>query len=242
LQLRITTYGHILPLAALFVFGAEKCLEPLSSEDALRAGRENSPATQGSPRVFADPSLSNFENVEFRAVKRYSALYGVDYRLILAIIKQESQFDEEALSGRGAIGLMQIMPVTATEIRDKLDLAGTDHPVENIRAGVYYFSKLYSHFKGARARDRLRLALAAYNAGPARIGDAQVLAAYIGENPGSWSSIQSTLPLLSKRCYSLHETVWPNGKPPSGYFGEAHQTIDYVSSVVKTYSEYQSAM
>ncbi|HYQ87947.1 MAG TPA: transglycosylase SLT domain-containing protein [Bacteroidota bacterium] len=242
MHFRITTYGHILPLAALFVFGAEKCFDPLLPEDVLKAVRENSATTETSGTVAGDPSLLNFENVEFRAVKRYSALYGVDYRLILAIIKQESQFDEQARSGRGAIGLMQVMPVTAMEIRDKLDLAGTGHPIENIRVGVYYFSKLYSRFKGAKARDRVRLALAAYNAGPARICDAQVLAAYIGENPGSWSSIQSTLPLLSKRCYSLHETVWPNGKPPSGYFGEANQTIDYVSSVVRTYSEYQSAM
>ncbi len=180
--------------------------------------------------------------MSFEAVKSYSAMYGVDYRLILAIIKQESRFDRQAVSGRGARGYMQIMPVTNSELREELELSPPELPLENIRAGVYYFSKLYALFPGVSENDRLSFALAAYNAGPSRIYDAQELAAYIGENAQCWSSVQSILPLLSKRYYSLHETIWEAGRPPSGYFGESHQTIGYVHNVLKNYAFYQSVM
>ncbi len=100
------------------------------------------------------------------------------------------------------------MPVTNSEISEELDMKESYLPDENLKAGIYYFSKLYELFKGETEEDRLSLALAAYNAGPSRIYDAQELAAYLGENPSRWSSIQTMLPLLSKRYYSLHQSVW----------------------------------
>ena len=48
---------------------------------------------------------------------------------------------------------MQIMPFTGSELREELDLCGPELPVENIRAGIYYFSKLYSLFPGAGQGD-----------------------------------------------------------------------------------------
>ena len=228
--------------ATLTVFGVVICFAPLSSDDFLKLRREQVFNTSAISGPLNNPPLPGFEQVNFEAVKHYAAMYGIDYRLVLAIIKQESQFDGQALSERGARGYMQIMPVTDSEIRGELDLTDLELPAENIRAGVYYFSKLYALFPGAGECDRLSLALAAYNAGPARIYDAQELAAYIGEDAGNWTSVESILPLLSKRYYSLHQTVWAGGRPPSGYFGEAHQTIDYVHSVLKNYAAYQSLM
>jgi hypothetical protein len=226
----------------LSVFSVAVCLAPLSTGDILKIREEQKLVKQLALAASADLVVPGFEKVSFEAVKHYSAMYGVDYRLILAIIKQESRFDHQALSERGAKGYMQIMPVTNSEIREELELSEPELPLENIRAGVYYFSKLYSLFPGASESDRLSLALAAYNAGPARIYDAQELAAYIGEDAHSWSSVESILPLLSKRYYSLHETVWEAGHPPSGYFGESHQTIGYVRNVLKSYAFYRSVM
>ncbi len=90
-------------------------------------------------------------------IRRYARKYGVEPALIKAIIHAESQFNPYAISKKGARGLMQLMPETARDlaVRNVFD------PEENIRAGVVYFKRLLSKFKGD-----LRLSLAAYNAGP----------------------------------------------------------------------------
>lgn len=178
---------------------------------------------------------------EFHVAMECAQEYGVDPLLVFSIIRQESQGNYDAVSPRGAVGLMQIMPVTYSEIFDDLELEATQLPKENIRAGVYYFSKLMELFKDSSPEDRIRLALGSYNAGPARIYDAQELSAYLGENPHCWSNIRHALPLLSKRYYSLHATVWSDGKPRSGFFGEWRQTVNYVESAMKIYGDLQRA-
>lgn len=175
----------------------------------------------------------------FNNVKRYSDEFGIDYRLVLAVIKHESQFNPDATSSRGAEGLMQLMPVTHAEIVEKLDNTDTVQEGNNIRNGIYYLSRLFDLFSGDNSEDRLCLTLAAYNAGPSRIYNAQELAAYLGENPNDWSVIEKIMPLLSKRYYSLHQMVWITGKPPSGSFGSWRQTIAYVQNIQKTYQEFK---
>lgn len=141
---------------------------------------------------------------QFQLIKKYSDGFGVDFKLIMAIIKHESQFDQNAISARGAIGLMQLMPLTSNEITILLNRRIADSLEENIRNGIYYFSKLLDLFSDLDTHDIICLALAAYNAGPSRVYDAEELAAYMEENPKDWSAIQSALPLLSKRFYLLH--------------------------------------
>jgi soluble lytic murein transglycosylase len=85
---------------------------------------------------------------------------GVDSRLLKAMIKAESDFDPRAVSRKGAMGLMQIMP----ENFKMLDLENPFDPWQNIRAGAQYFKKLYERFNG-----KLALTLAAYNAGPTAV-------------------------------------------------------------------------
>jgi membrane-bound lytic murein transglycosylase MltF len=136
---------------------------------------------------------------------------------------------------------MQLMPVTQSEIMEELGIGDRYMPQQNLQAGIYYFSKLMDLFKGARSEDRLALALAAYNAGPGRVYDAQKLAAYLNEDPNSWASISIVLPLLSVRYSSLHQSVWDSGHPSSGHFGSAKQTIQYVAQVMKSYRLYASA-
>ncbi|MFI5253486.1 MAG: transglycosylase SLT domain-containing protein [Bacteroidota bacterium] len=166
--------------------------------------------------------------------------YDIDYRLIYSIIKQESRFQSDAVSDHGATGLMQVMPVCSSE--NDTDAADIDLsvPEDNIQAGISYFASMMELFKKASPEDQIELALAAYNAGPARIYDAMEVAAYMGENPLKWLPVRNALPLLSMRYYSLHQLVWKDGKPKAGYYGEYHETVSYVESVIKYYSEYKA--
>jgi hypothetical protein len=91
-----------------------------------------------------------------RHIDRYSSLHRLDPELVKAVIQTESGYNERALSDRGAMGLMQLMPETAAELKidDPYD------PEENIRGGTTYLARLLNRF------GRLEVALAAYNAGP----------------------------------------------------------------------------
>ena len=113
------------------------------------------------------------------------------------------------------------------------------HPNDNIRGGVYYLRKLYNLFPGAQEGDRIRLTLAAYNAGMGRVFDAQALAAHLGMNPLSWESVKSTLPLLSRRNQALHRTVWSQERPRSGWFANPGETLQYVENVMNNYDDYR---
>ncbi len=91
-----------------------------------------------------------------QAVERTSRKYQVDPRLVNAIIQVESQYNVHAVSPKGAMGLMQLVPATAERF-------GVHHPFdpsENIRGGVSYLRYLLNLFN-----DDLPLTLAAYNAG-----------------------------------------------------------------------------
>ena len=91
-----------------------------------------------------------------RHIESTARWYGVDPLLIKAIIKVESNFNPKAVSKKGAMGMMQLMPDTAKKngVKDAFDAQ------ENIEGGVRYFSKLMLMFN-----HRLTLALAGYNAG-----------------------------------------------------------------------------
>jgi membrane-bound lytic murein transglycosylase F len=204
-----------------------------------------------SDTVLASPEAS-FPKVDVRteaiirrfgpAIKMYSARYGFDWRLILAVMKQESRFAHHAESRRGASGLMQIMPGTEEEVARKLAVVDLSHPENNIRGGIFYLRKLYDLFDGGDEADRIKLTLAAYNAGPSRIFDAQDLAVYLQEQPLSWQPIKDALPLLSKRYYTLHRDVWEGGKPLAGWFGGAKETTHYVDAVIAYYDEYREIL
>ena len=95
-----------------------------------------------------------------KLISNASKEFNVDSRLLKAMIKAESDFDPRAISRKGAMGLMQIMP----ENFKMLDLQNPFDPWQNIRAGAHYFQQLYERFNG-----KLALSLAAYNAGPTAV-------------------------------------------------------------------------
>ena len=115
-----------------------------SKEDV---GEESRAVSFLSPR-----DLKLFDSLIFE----YSKKYQVDSALIKAIIRAESGFNPQAISRKGAKGLMQLMPETAV----RWNVSNVFNPRENIEGGVRYFKYLLSLFN-----NDLRLSLAAYNAG-----------------------------------------------------------------------------
>lgn len=93
-------------------------------------------------------------------ISTYSKMYNVDVALVMAIINNESCFKVKAHSRAGAIGLMQLMPNTAKY----LHVSNPWNPKQNIQGGVKYIAEMLTLFKGNK-----KLALAAYNAGPANV-------------------------------------------------------------------------
>lgn len=96
-------------------------------------------------------------------IDKYSTEYNVDRSLVKAVIFKESRFKETAVSSKGAIGLMQLMPSTALWLMNKLKIE--DYKIEsadnNIRLGTYYLSYLMNLMDSDE-----EYALLAYNAGP----------------------------------------------------------------------------
>lgn len=90
-------------------------------------------------------------------IKEASIRYGLSFSLIKAMIRVESNFNSTAVSRKGALGLMQIMPKNL----ESLDIGDAFDPRQNIMGGARYFRSMIDRFDG-----KLPLALAAYNAGP----------------------------------------------------------------------------
>ena len=109
----------------------------------------------GTPaRVFmpSQADMQKYANI----IQTASKAYGVESSLVHAVISAESQYNPNAVSRTGAMGLMQLMPDTARRygVQNMMD------PTENIHGGVRYLRDLLDMFKG-----RMDLAIAAYNAG-----------------------------------------------------------------------------
>jgi len=151
------TAGDLLPLTPLLTperravtaYQTERDQEvPPATDDAGERGKE-----RGSPPSHA---ANSFDDI----IQRASRSYGVDERLIRAVIRAESGFRVDAVSPAGARGLMQLMPATARQ----LGVSDPFDPEQNVMAGTRFLRDLLKRYGGDVDR-----ALAAYNWGPGNV-------------------------------------------------------------------------
>jgi soluble lytic murein transglycosylase len=124
-----------------------------------------------------------------------------DPALIFSVVRQESAFDQEAVSRAGARGLMQLMPRTALKVARQLRIPYsrrrlTRDPVYNLRLGQAYLQEMVTDYDGS-----LILALAAYNAGPVRVE--RWLRAYGDPGPNIYAAVDwiESIPFTETRNY-----------------------------------------
>jgi soluble lytic murein transglycosylase-like protein len=153
---------RLMTLAALGLFAATDA--QAQSVDWRRAGGDLFGASletagAGAAPTEATPVLADLDQPFGAAIDQAARAHGLDPKLLHALVLTESAYRPDARSPVGAAGLTQLMPATALElgVRDRFD------PVENLRGGADYLARQVLKFGD------LRLALAAYNAGPARV-------------------------------------------------------------------------
>lgn len=117
--------------------------------------------------------------------QKYADKYGFDWILIAALAFQESRFDPDVRSRQGAVGLMQVLPSTGKYLK----IPDVTSPENNVHAGVKYLHHLmetYFPSRGLTDDNRMRLALASYNAGPTNIKRSRQTTEEMGYDPNKW--------------------------------------------------------
>ena len=159
-------------------------------------------------------------------IKKYAKGLGWDWRMVAAVIYQESKFSINSKSHRGAQGLMQVMPQTGK-------VYGVDNlldPEQNILAGTNHLKRLQKIFSkyDLTHEELVKFTLAAYNAGEGRVADCRNLAAAKGLDNTKWGEIVKVIPLMREDSILEEESV------KLGKF-KGYETISYIESVMSHY-------
>lgn len=120
------------------------------------------PQPHPKPPVVRDDPTSDENDALERAIARFSAEAGLPPDLVRAVVWAESDFRQGAVSPKGAIGLMQLMPDTAAELG-----VNPQDSEQNLQGGTAYLRQMLDRFEGDP--EQLLKALAAYNAGPGQV-------------------------------------------------------------------------
>lgn len=159
-------------------------------------------------------------------LKEKAAELGWDWRMLAAIVYQESRFSIKSESHKGAKGLMQLMPAVA----EKYELADPVDPEQNIEAGVKVLAKIKSNWddSGLSETELINFTLASYNAGDGRVKDCWRLAKSKGYDATRWNEVKKVIPLMRDDSIIEEESV------KLGKF-QGRETIMYVDNVMSLY-------
>ncbi len=186
------------------------------------------PATLATPSPTSDPLLEELREPFRRhhtglpaadvgrlvaAIAAESERYGIPPSLVLGVIQIESGFYNFAVSHKGAMGLMQLMPETGRSLAGQLGIPwrGPEtlfDPLVNVRLGIHYLAWLEARF------GRMEVALAAYNWGPGRIGRR-----LRGGAPLPRRYVDDVLDAYG--AHAARSLAWPEATPATGVFTSA---------------------
>lgn len=155
-----------------------------------------------------------------KVFKQYGDQYGIDYLMVTAQGYQESRLDQSVRSASGAVGVMQLLPSTATD--PNVGIPDIHEEEKNIEAGIKYLAFIRERYfddPDMSTLNQTLMALASYNAGPAKVTSLREKAAKQGLNPD----------------------VWFNNVEVVAAKEIGRETVQYVSNIYKYYTTYLMA-
>jgi membrane-bound lytic murein transglycosylase F len=151
---------------------------------------------------------------------------GVDWKLVIAVMAQESRFDPNAVSWAGAVGLMQIIPrfsiITEEELFDE---------EMNIREGIRILKEHLDHYSYLDSTNQISLALATYNSGMGHVADARRIAIDMNRDPNEWTNVERGLLML------MNQQHYMNARHG---FARGIETSNYVRDIMNRYRMYET--
>lgn len=228
----------------------------------LRANRDTGIVKRLEKKWFADRTIAttfgiNPQQPKGLGISRYDYLIQKyareidwDWRLVAAIVWQESRFNPNATSFAGARGLMQVMPSTANDYG--VSAAELYNPETAIKTGVRHLKTLINYWDSGNKiwhpGQRIKFIIASYNAGIGHVEDARRLAAYYNASDQIWDkSVEYYLYYLDNPQFYNHPVVqygYCRGKEPYGYvknivakFLHWGYSVDYYYQAPKDYKD-----
>lgn len=179
-------------------------------------------------KLLKKGDISVFDNLLKKEAKRIN----FDWKLLAAIVYNESHFDPEAESEVGAYGLMQIIPETA----NSYNVSDYFNPDSNVYAGAEYLKYLNKFFSAQPidSTERIKFILAGYNAGPGHVLDAMRLAQKYGKDPNVWDHNVDYYIRNKNKPEFYRDPVVKNG------YCNGVQTYEYVQQVIETWRNYKN--
>ena len=179
------------------------------------------------PATWSSPSAGRLSPYD-ATIRSNAEAIGMDWRLIVAQVFQESRFDPNARSFAGARGVMQVMPATARQVGVPGDLSV---PWINIKAGVKYLGWLIDQMPDSIGEEEKKwFIMASYNVGLGHVYDARELARKQGWDPDLWfNNVERAMILLSNKAYA--------SKARHGYC-RGREPVNYVREIRRRYQGY----
>ncbi|MDO9552435.1 transporter substrate-binding domain-containing protein [Rhodonellum sp.] len=183
--------------------------------------RNNSPFSS-----LAGNKISEYDDL----IKKGAETLGWDWRLLASLVYKESRFDTTATSYAGAVGLLQLMPVTL----ERFGVENPNDPMESLMGGVNFLRYLDKFWRERvpETNERIKFILASYNIGHGHVEDAWKLTRKYGKNTQTWNNVAHYLSLKSDPKFYRDPIV------RSG-FAKGHIAVSYVTDVMITYDSYR---
>lgn len=207
----------------------EKLAYDITPEE-INSESETAVTAAGTTVVAAPYTISEYDGI----MRRIGKEEGQDWLLMSAIAYSESRFQSHLVSHRGAIGLMQIMPIVGRQF--DVEVEQIAEVETNIRLAGKLLTKIETMLKLSPLtpeNDRMSIILACYNGGVGHVADARRLARSNGEDCNSWEVVAR---YLKKKA---DPTVYESELVRYGKFTGSGQTEAYVKEVMKRYEMYQ---